>query len=151
MIRHPMPSINTRLRSVQYIGPPNMDPILELSPTEKTPAVTIDPGRGLFVITGCSIPENADRFYGPIQDMAERYVLAPVPTTTLHVELTYFNSSSSKYLLDLMKLLADLNASGRSSVVLEWWYAKGDLDMKEAGEDYRSLLDMPVKLKARDM
>jgi hypothetical protein len=36
-------------------------------------------------------------------------------------------------------------------VVLEWWYAKGDLDMKEAGEDYRSLLDMPVKLKARDM
>ena len=127
-----------------------MDPLLELSPTAKTPAVNIDPARGLFAIVGCSIPENADRFYSPIQDLAERYVLAPAPRTTLRIELTYFNSSSSKYLLDLMKLLADLHASGRSNVVVEWWYTKDDLDMKEAGEDYRSLVDMPVKMKVRE-
>ncbi|MBX2973387.1 MAG: DUF1987 domain-containing protein [Flavobacteriales bacterium] len=124
-----------------------MDPLLELSATEKTPAVTIDAARGLFSLTGCSIPENADRFYSPIQDMAERYAGQPAPRTTLRVELTYFNSSSSKYLLDLMKLLSDLHASGRSSVTVEWWHAKDDLDMKEAGEDYRSLLDIPLKLK----
>ncbi|MBL7945064.1 MAG: DUF1987 domain-containing protein [Flavobacteriales bacterium] len=127
-----------------------MELFLELSPTEKTPAVTVDGGRGLIAISGCSIPENADRFYGPIQDLAERYAQQPAPRTTLRVELSYFNSSSSKYLLDLMKHLSDLHASGRSSVTLEWWYAKDDLDMKEAGEDYRSLLDIPVKLKARD-
>ncbi len=122
---------------------------LELSPTEKTPAVSVDGERGAFTISGCSIPENADRFYSPLQDLAERYAVTPAARTTLRIELTYFNSSSSKYLLDLMKLLADLHASGRSSVTVEWWYAKDDLDMKEAGEDYRSLLDLPVKLKAR--
>lgn len=127
-----------------------MDLLLELSPTDKTPAVTVDGARGLFTISGCSIPENADRFYGPIQDIAERYAQAPAPKTTLRVELTYFNSSSSKYLLDLMKHLADVHASGRSSVTVEWWHAKDDLDMKEAGEDYRSLLDLPVKLKVRE-
>ena len=127
-----------------------MDMFLELAPTDKTPAVTIDGARGYFGITGCSIPENADRFYSPLQDLAERYVLSPAPHTTLRIELIYFNSSTSKYLLDLMKVLADLHASGRSSVVLEWCYAKDDLDMKEAGEDYRSLLDLPVKLKAQE-
>lgn len=126
-----------------------MDLRLELSPTEKTPAVSVDGGQGLFTITGCSIPENADRFYSPLQDLVERYAQAPAVRTVLHVELSYFNSSSSKYLLDLMKLLADVHASGRSNVTVEWWYAKDDLDMKEAGEDYRSLLDLPVKLKAR--
>lgn len=127
-----------------------MDLRLQLSATEKTPAVTIDPDQGRFSISGCSIPENADRFYSPIQDIAEKYVQNPAARTTLRIELNYFNSSSSKYLLDLMKCFSDLHASGRSNVVLEWWYAKDDLDMKEAGEDYRSLVDLPVKLKVSE-
>lgn len=127
-----------------------MELILDLSPTEKTPAVTIDGSRGLIAITGCSIPENADRFYAPVQDAVERYSKAAAAKTTLRIELTYFNSSSSKYLLDLMKHLSDLHAAGASSVTVEWWYADDDLDMKEAGEDYRSLIDVPMKLKVLD-
>ncbi len=127
-----------------------MDTPLELPATEKTPAVHLRPDQGLLEITGCSIPENADRFYSPIQDRIERYALAPRPKTTVRVALTYFNSSTSKYLLDLMKRLEDLHAAGLSQVVLEWCYTRGDLDMKEAGEDYRSLLDLPVKLKEID-
>lgn len=127
-----------------------MDPLLELPATEKTPAVTLRPDQGLLEITGCSIPENADRFYSPIQDRIEQYALAPKPKTTFRVALTYFNSSTSKYLLDLMKRLEDLHAAGLSQVVLEWCFARGDLDMKEAGEDYRSLLEFPVKLKEID-
>lgn len=127
-----------------------MDIQLELPATEKTPAVNLRPEQGLLEITGCSIPENADRFYSPIQDRIERYALAPPPKTTIRVALTYFNSSTSKYLLDLMKRLEDLHAAGLSQVVLEWCYTRGDLDMKEAGEDYRSLLEFPVKLKEID-
>lgn len=125
-----------------------MDQQLELKATEKTPSVSIDPASGSFRIAGCSIPENAERFYGPIQDYVERYVQEPAPRTRMQVELTYFNSSTSKYLLDLLKCLADLHASGRSSVVLEWYHHPDDLDMKEAGEDYRSLVDIPVTMKA---
>lgn len=115
--------------------------------TEKTPAVTLVHDQGMLKITGCSIPENADRFYAPVQDEVERYALAPRPRTSLRMELTYFNSSTSKYLLDLLKRLEDLHASGHSQVELEWYYQEGDLDMKEAGEDYRSLVEFPVKLK----
>ena len=35
-------------------------------------------------------------------------------------------------------------------MLLEWSYPNGDLDLKEAGEDYRSLVEFPVKLKELD-
>jgi len=123
---------------------------LDLVATDKTPAVRIVRSQGLVELTGCSIPENADRFYSPIQDRVEQYALAPQPRTIIRINLSYFNSSTSKYLLDLLKRLEDLHATNRSQVVMEWCYQTGDLDMKEAGEDYRSLVEFPVKLKEVD-
>jgi len=127
-----------------------MDTPTAIPATDKTPAVEINFDLGFFSISGCSIPENADRFYSPIQDSVERYALTPHTKTTVRIALTYFNSSTSKYLLDLLKRLEDVHASGRSQVVLEWCFARGDLDMKEAGEDYRSLVEFPVRLKEMD-
>lgn len=124
-----------------------MEAAYVLPATEKTPAINLLPHDGLLEIAGCSIPENADRFYSPVQDLIEQYALSPRPKTTVRIALSYFNSSTSKYLLDLLKRLEDLHAAGSSHVVLEWSYPTGDLDMKEAGEDYRALLDFPVKVK----
>lgn len=114
--------------------------------TEKTPTVSLDLSSGRLSLSGCSIPENADRFFGPLYEMVERYTHTPASKTTVLVALTYFNSSSAKYLLDIFKCLEDLHASGRSKVQLEWCHAPGDLDMAEAGHDYRSLLEFPVKV-----
>ena len=120
--------------------------LFELAATDKTPGIRFDPAHGLFEIQGCSIPENAHRFYSPIYDLVERYLTAPAKQTTVRVELSYFNSSSAKYLLDILKRLEDLHASAASQVVLEWHHSRGDQDMAEAGQDYRSLLEFPVKL-----
>jgi len=133
-----------------YIRSSPMDTDLDLPATERTPAVELRSAEGLLSIHGCSIPENADRFYSPIQDRIEAYALHPRSKTMLRVALSYFNSSSSKYLLDLMKRLEDLHGSGRSQVTMEWQYTRGDLDMKEAGEDYKALVEFPVKVKEVD-
>ncbi|MCB0763074.1 MAG: DUF1987 domain-containing protein [Flavobacteriales bacterium] len=118
----------------------------ELPGTERTPHVLLDPEEGLLLVQGCSIPENADRFYTPLHDALDGYLAAPLPRTTIRIELEYFNSSSSKYLLDILKRLDDLHASRASQVTMEWRYAENDLDMQEAGQDYRSLLDLPTRL-----
>jgi hypothetical protein len=118
----------------------------ELAGTEKTPTVLLDPAAGKLKMTGCSIPENADRFFAPLFDLVDSYACAPAIRTTVQVSLTYFNSSSAKYLLDIFKRLEDLHASGTSKVQLEWYHAPGDMDMAEAGQDYRSLLEFPVKV-----
>lgn len=122
-----------------------MEPFV-LSATEHTPAIRLDPAQGLMEIRGRSIPENADRFFTPLHGIVEQYATAPQATSLLRVELTYFNSSTAKYLLDLFRQWEDLHASGRSQVRMEWLHARHDADMAEAGEDYRALLEFPVKL-----
>ncbi len=114
--------------------------------TDKTPAVTLDRGTGSLSISGCSIPENADRFFSPLYDLVCGYAEQPPPVTTVDIRLEYFNSSTSKYLLDILKRLEDLHASGGSSVRMLWHHKAGDLDMQEAGEDYRGLVEFPVEL-----
>lgn len=121
----------------------------DLPGTEKTPHLTFDLRTGRLALQGCSIPENADRFYNPVFDTLDRYAQAPAARTLVRIELTYFNSSSAKYLLDILKRLEDLHMAGSSQVALEWVHADGDLDMKEAGQDFRSLLEFPVKVVQR--
>ncbi|HEX2618310.1 MAG TPA: DUF1987 domain-containing protein [Flavobacteriales bacterium] len=119
---------------------------IDLSATDKTPSVLFDPRQGLLEMRGCSIHENADRFFRPLLEEVERYTKHPAPTTHVRLYLTYFNSSSAKYVLDLLKILDDMHAGGMGKAHVEWHYDEGDLDMQEAGEDYRGLLEMPVKL-----
>lgn len=108
--------------------------------------MTLDPATGELSLSGCSIPENADRFYGPLYDLVSSYAAHPVAETTIRIRLSYFNSSSSKYILDLLKRMEELHASGASSVRMVWHHAAGDLDMQEAGEDYRDLVEFPVEV-----
>ncbi|HEY0977068.1 MAG TPA: DUF1987 domain-containing protein [Flavobacteriales bacterium] len=119
---------------------------LQLAATDKTPSVLFDPAQGIIELTGCSIHENADRFFRPLIEMAERYALAPASQTTIRLSLSYFNSSSAKYVLDLLKILDEVHVAEQGKVRLDWLYEEDDLDMEEAGNDYRALLSMPVKL-----
>lgn len=121
---------------------------MHLEGTDKTPIVRFDTGGGTLEIEGCSIHENADRFFRPLMEAVEAYARAPQKQTRVRISLTYFNSSSAKYLLDLLKILDEVHASGKGKVSLEWHHQEDDLDMQEAGEDYKGLLDMPVRLVA---
>ena len=119
-----------------------------LTATEKTPEVLFDMQRGLLELKGCSIHENAEAFFRPLLDRMEQYIKRPSPVTKAKITLSYFNSSSSKYLLDLLRLLDEVHRAGTGEVLLEWHHDPEDLDMEEAGRDYSALLRMPVRLVA---
>jgi hypothetical protein len=119
---------------------------IDLPVTDKTPSVLFDPVKGVLELKGVSIHENADRFFRPLLEVVEAYVREPAKHTTVRLHMSYFNSSSAKYILDLLKLLDDAHMSGTGKVALEWYYDEDDLDMQEAGQDYKALLEMPVKL-----
>lgn len=131
--------------------PPIFTPLMsrmQLPATNKTPSVLFDTDQGLLELVGSSIHENADHFYRPLLEQLEDYIRSPAKHTVVRITLEYFNSSSAKYILELLKVLDEVHAAGTATVLLEWHHAKDDLDMAEAGEDYRSLLEMPVKLIA---
>lgn len=121
-------------------------PSLYLPATDKTPEVRFDGDTGTLEVRGCSIHENAEGFFRPLLDLVEDYARKPAPATKVKLAMTYFNSSSSKYLLDLLRLLDEIHLAGMAEVVLEWHYDQHDLDMEEAGGDYKDLLEMPVRL-----
>lgn len=121
-----------------------MDP-LQLEGSPKTPHVNFDPATGLLELKGRSIPENSIDFYKPLIDWIDKYGRSPNSKTALHVQLEYFNTSSSKCILDVFKKLESIRAAGTEVTVL-WHYEADDEDMLEAGEDYAGIINVPFKM-----
>ena len=121
-----------------------MEPLL-LEGSPKTPHVNFDPSTGLLELKGRSIPENSIDFYKPLIDWIDKYGRQPASKTALHVQLEYFNTSSSKCILDVFKKLEPIRAGGNEVTVL-WHYEADDEDMLEAGEDYSGIINIPFKM-----
>jgi hypothetical protein len=119
--------------------------LMNIEGTPKTPAVTMNPETGVVEIKGRSIPENSIEFYKPIVDWLEEYGSAPSSKTTVNVQLEYFNTSSSKCILDVFKKLEVLKKN-QNDVLINWYYEEDDEDMLEAGEDYESIIKVPFKM-----
>ena len=81
-----------------------MDPI-KIEGTPKTPTVNFNAESGVLEIKGRSIPENAVEFYKPLVDWIGSYGDSAKPQTTVNIQLEYFNTSSSKCILDVFKKL----------------------------------------------
>lgn len=113
--------------------------------TQKTPTVQFDPEKGVLEIKGRSIPENSIEFYKPLVDWLEEYSSSPSNKTIVNVHLEYFNTSSSKCILDVFKKLETLH-KGNNDVQINWYYEEDDEDMLEAGEDYESIIRVPFKM-----
>lgn len=116
-----------------------------LDGSAKTPTVHFDSGTGQLELRGRSIPENSIEFYKPLIDWIDNYARDPKPSTQLRVQLEYFNTSSSKCILDLFKKLEAVRNSGNEVLVL-WHYEADDEDMLEAGEDYQAIINLPFKM-----
>ena len=121
-----------------------MDPI-KIEGTPKTPTVSFDADKGSIEIKGRSIPENSIEFYKPLVDWLEEYMKSPKEMTEVDIQLEYFNTSSSKCILDVFKKLEAMYKGG-NEVVINWHYEEDDEDMLEAGEDYQSIIKIPFKM-----
>ncbi len=113
--------------------------------TPKTPTVNFDGNTGKVEIKGRSIPENSIEFYKPLVDWLEEYGKNPQPLTEVNIQLEYFNTSSSKCILDVFKKLEAI-AKADNEVIINWYYEEDDEDMLEAGEDYQSIIRIPFKM-----
>jgi hypothetical protein len=118
---------------------------ISIEGTTKTPSVKLSPESGVIEIKGRSIPENSIEFYRPIIEWLDEYAKNPNKNTTVNVQLEYFNTSSSKCILDIFKKLESLKKA-RNEVVINWYYEEDDEDMLESGEDYESIIRVPFKM-----
>ncbi len=110
---------------------------LDIEGSRYTPAISCDPHGGHVAIRGYSYPENAAGFYQPLLTWIDAYLRQdPALELGLDVELVYFNSSSSKILLDLFDLLDDRAAAGHP-VWVRWHYDEDNESARECGQEFQ--------------
>ncbi len=121
-----------------------MEPLI-IAGGQSTPKVVLDKENNKFEISGYSLPENVMEFYSPVFSWLKEYKSQPNPKTELHMNLVYFNSASSKIILDILNVFEEIKFKG-FEVEIFWHYMQMDDDMLAAGEEYESMINVPFNL-----
>jgi len=104
--------------------------------TVNTPSILFDFENHDFVISGESFPEDVNYFYDPILVPFAEYIdAAEGLEIRFEVRLIYFNSTTSRILLDFIERLDDA-AKRDNQVKIVWAHAKDDDNMEEFGEEF---------------
>ena len=117
--------------------------------TPKTPKLNFDGESGLFEISGRSIPENSVEFYGPVIEWLDQYISRPKEDIILVVKLEYFNTSSSKCLVDIFRRLEKMHQMG-VNIHVKWYYEQEDEDMQDSGLDFKEIIKLPMEMILQD-
>ncbi|MDX9846310.1 MAG: DUF1987 domain-containing protein [Tenuifilaceae bacterium] len=109
---------------------------LKIEAAIDTPEILFDPNTNVFSISGISHPENAKEFYAEILDWLDEYYqeAKDIQGQKIVVDLNfkYINSSSYKYLREVMKKVANIKRNGIQVEVL-WNYHEDDEDLLNEG------------------
>lgn len=122
---------------------------ISISSTKITPEVNFNAESGELLIKGRSLPEQAYGLYKPIIEWLDEYVDNPRPKTTFNIHLEYFNSSSNKYVLLMLKKLDNLHQEGHK-VQVKWFYDEDDEDSYDTVCEYKEVLDLPIEIIKED-
>ena len=115
---------------------------LTIEKTKVTPAVNFQAESGVLEIAGESYPENSMQFYQPVFKWLADYLASGKTEIVFNFKLEYFNTSSSKCVLNILETLETANAGG-VKVALNWHYREDDDDMLESGQEFAEDMTLP--------
>ena len=124
---------------------------LFISPTYNSPEMSFAVNDNLFRISGISRPEDARKVFYPVLEWLKEFAdnisneslnsYSKDNPLRFQVDLSYFNSSSAKFLYDIICELNHICTAG-IPLAIEWYYESEDTDMLEAGQDMASLAEI---------
>lgn len=115
---------------------------LILSPSQSTPSIRFNTD-GFFEISGNSLPEDVIAFYKPVFDWLSQFAEKPTcDNIKMIFKLTYFNSASSKIILELLNLMEQISKHN-IAIEVHWLYMEIDEDMLESGREYSEMVNLP--------
>lgn len=115
---------------------------LILKPTYNSPSISFDAQSGLLEISGRSIPEHANMFYDKLIHWVKEYAITKPSKTEVNIKLDYLNSSSHKYLIELLEKLEPIHSNG-CQILVNWYFEEDDDEIKETGKECSELVKVP--------
>jgi hypothetical protein len=113
---------------------------LNITPTIRTAQVSFDSTQGILEFSGISIPENADAFFQPVYNWLEKVQTSHKGDLKVRINLTYFNTSSVRHLLIILKTLI---TAFPKNIKIEWIYESDDEEIRERGEQLSEVVKHP--------
>ncbi len=107
-----------------------------LEATKKTPEITIVKESAFVIIKGRLIPEDPESIFNKISENID-LVFDQNGKLTLDLELEYFNTSSARYLYDLLMVLKQ-----KGSCNIIWRYEEDDEDIFESGKELQEMTEL---------
>jgi hypothetical protein len=117
---------------------------LRIEQTDDSPQVILDQEDNQFELSGKSLPEDVVDFYQPVLNWINEYKKNPLAKTEFNIKLIYFNTASSKLIMDILMLFEEMVEEGHK-VLIRWHSMQSDEDMQEAGQEYEEMIDVPFE------
>jgi len=118
---------------------------LYLKKTFNSPEVDFAAGQGELNLEGRSIPEDPGEFFDRLINWMNDYFLNPAEKTVMNIRLEYINSGSSKYMLELLRILK-INHENGKDVLVKWYFEEGDESIEELGQHYEQTMQIPFEI-----
>ena len=115
---------------------------LKIEGTQDIPEVSLDESSGRIEFSGRSLPEDVEEVYDPILEWIDKYIENPKSLTHIIFRFDYFNTASSKKILDIIEKMKGVIAGG-NDLKIDWYYVDNDEDMLDAGESFSDFVDVP--------
>jgi hypothetical protein len=111
--------------------------------TLKSPHIDFNQHTGELILSGKSIPENAAKVYEPLVLWANEYIKSPRKITNLRLNLEYFNSSSSLWIVKIIKALSKISDDECILYIHVYFENEDyeDIDVNEIKDTISSLVD----------
>jgi hypothetical protein len=113
---------------------------LLIDKTEKTPYISLE--KGLCLFYGRSIIEDSQKVFKPVIDWLKKYQPDKNVKTVVNFNFDYLNTSSSKCIYDILKVLDELFTNS-SDIEINWYYEEGDNDMLDLGVHLKAFIKAP--------
>jgi len=115
---------------------------LNIEATKYTPKIFFDARNHVLDIRGMSYPENTSVFYDPVFSWLEEYLsqVERHQEIIVNIELSYFNSSSSKVVMDFLDLFEEVASEGKN-ITVNWIYDEDIEEALEFGEEFGEELE----------
>jgi len=121
--------------------------VIHTEATEDTPEIILNKEKEVFEISGRSLPEDVNTFYEPVLEWIDEYSKNPNPRTLFKFRFLYFNTASSKIILDILTIFEEM-IEDKHNVLVRWYYTETDEDMLDAGEEYAEMVEVPFEFIA---
>ena len=117
---------------------------LYLKKTFNSPEVEFAAKTGELSMEGRSIPEDPGEFFELLIDWINEYFLNPAKDTMMNIRLEYINSGSSKYMLEVLRIMK-INHDAGKGVHISWYFEEGDESIQELGVHYEQTIQIPFE------